>query len=357
MKQDLFIIIGCVCLGLVLTELTSSYFNAFIFMMMGSVGLLLLSFSRKQKKIKYRLFQTASIMLIVTIFEVIALLHHRVFIVNDVNNPRYTFGRAQYWGEDEELGYKPRPSTLVRAHRKINGNLVYDTDYSFSSDSLRNTKSNKQSQCAFIFFGGSRVFGEGLPDIQTLPYQFSRKLNYNYNVANYAFHGYGPHQMLRVLETGNPDLSKSKSGVIFYLLNLDDRERISGNLEYIRRGPKYILKEGELKYVGDLTGIGGMFNSSYDFKNSIISLLRQSRLVNLLFKINIGENTEKLEYRDELLLRIINKSEKIAREKYSSKFVIILANEENVENTMLIKLAYLSCSLKTGENNIFFKMV
>ena len=339
MKQDLFIIIGCVCLGLVLTELTSSYFNAFIFMMMGSVGLLLLSFSRKQKKIKYRLFQTASIMLIVTIFEVIALLHHRVFIVNDVNNPRYTFGRAQYWGEDEALGYKPRPSTFVRAHRKINGNVVYDTDYSFSSDSLRNTKSNKQSQCAFIFFGGSRVFGEGLPDIQTLPYQFSRKLNYNYNVANYAFHGYGPHQMLRVLETGNPDLSKSKSGVIFYLLNLDDREKISGNLEYIRRGPKYILKEGELKYVGDLTGIGGMFNSRYDFKNSVISLLRQSRLVNLLFKINIGENTEKLDYRDELLLRIINKSEKIAREKYKSKFVIILANEENVENTMLIKLA------------------
>ncbi len=339
MKQDLFIIIGCVCLGLVLTELTSSYFNAFIFMMMGTVGLLLLSYSRKQKKLKTRLFQTASIMLIVTLFEVIALLHYKVFIVNDADKPRYTFGRTQYWGKDEELGYKPPPTTLVRAHRKINGNVIYDTEYSFSSDSLRNTKSNKQSQCAFIFFGGSRIFGEGLPDIQTLPYQFSRKLNYNYNVANYAFHGYGPHQMLRVLETGSPDLSNSNSGVIFYLLAFDDSERISGSLEHLRRGPKYILKEGKLKYVGDLTGIGGIFNSRYDFKNSVISLLRHSQLVNSLFMINIGENTAKLDYHDELLLSIINKSKKIAREKYNRRFVVILKNGKNAGNNMLIKLA------------------
>jgi len=338
-KQDLLIIVGSVCLYLILTELTSAYFNAFVFFMMLAVALFLLSFSGKSKKVRLRLFQATSIMLVIALLEVVALLHYRVFVMNAADVPRYTFGRTQYWIEDKELGYKPRPSTLVRAHKRINSNVIYDTDYSFTADTLRTTKSNKQSQCTFLFFGGSRVFGEGLPDIQALPYQFSRKLNYNYNVMNYAFHGYGPHQMLRVLETGNLDLSKGKVAVIFYLLDPDDIDKISGSLERFRRGPKYILKEEKLKYVGDLTGIGGILNSSYDFKSSVISLLRHSQLINLLFKFIIDENTEKLDKRYELLLGIIKEADNLTKEKYNSKFIIILKNEKHVENNMLIKLA------------------
>jgi len=225
-KQDLLIVVGCVCLCFILIELTSAFFNAFVFFLMVAICLFLLSFSRKSKKTKLRLFQITSIMLAITLLEVLALLHYRVFILNAADVPRYNFGRTQYWVEDKGLGYTPRPSALVRAHKRTNGNVIYDTEYSFTADALRTTKSNKQSQCTFLFFGGSRVFGEGLPDIQALPYQFSRKLNYNYNVVNYAFHGYGPHQMLRVLETGNLDLSKGKVAVIFYLLDPDDIDKI-----------------------------------------------------------------------------------------------------------------------------------
>jgi len=320
-------------------ELTSTYFNAFVVFMMISVALFLLSFSRKSKKARFRFFQATSIMLAITLFEVVALLHFRTYVLNASDVPRYNFGRTQYWLEDKDIGYKPRPSMRVRAKKRSNGNAIYDADYSFTSDGLRTTKSNKQSQCTFLFFGGARAFGEGLADIQALPYQFSRALNYNYNVLNYAFHGYGPHQMLRVLETGSSVISKGKIGVIFYLLAPNDINKIVGNLELFRRGPKYILKEEKLKYVGDLTGLGGIFNSRYDFKNSVISLLRDSQLINLLFKFVNGENTEKLDKRYELLLGIINEADKLAREKYNSKLVIILKNEENVGNNIQIKLA------------------
>jgi len=337
-KVDLLVIVGCLCLSLVLIELTSSYFDAFVLFFMTTVALFLLHFSRKAKKTELIFLRIALITFVITLFEICALLHYRVFILNAEDAPRYNYGRTQYWVEDDELGFKPNPSVLINARKRMNSNVIYDTDYSFTSDALRTTKSNKKPRCTFLFFGGSRVFGEGLPDIQALPYQFSRKLNYNYNVLNYAFHGYGPHQMLRVLETGSSDLSKGKIAVIFYLLAPDDLNKITGNLERFRRGPKYILKEGKLKYVGDLTGIGGIYNSHYDFKNSVISLLRHSQLINSLFKFIMGENSEELDKHYELLLGVINEAGKLAREKYNSKFVIILQNEENSGNNMLIKL-------------------
>jgi len=306
--------------------------------MMISVALFLLSFSRKSKKARFRFFQAISIMLAITLFEVVALLHFKTYVLNASDVPRYNFGRTQYWLEDKDLGYKPRPSMRVRAKKRSNGNAIYDADYSFTSDGLRTTKSNKQSQCTFLFFGGARAFGEGLADIQALPYQFSRALNYNYNVLNYAFHGYGTHQMLRVLKTWSSVISKGKIGVIFYLLAPNDINKIVGNLELFRRGPKYIVTNGRLKYVGDLMGAGGIFNSRNDFKNSVISLSRHSQLINLVLKI-IDDDAEKIDKRYELLLAIISEASNLVTVKYDSKLVIILNNEEDVENNMRIDLA------------------
>jgi len=341
MKQNVLIVGVCILIFWVLFNVTSSHFNGFIFLLMVSVCFFLIGNGQpiQTQTARSILIKLTMVICIITVLEVAALLHYRIFIQNAVDAPRYSYGRTQYWIEDDELGYKPRPSIFTRAQKEVNNKIVYDTEYTIDSHGLRKTKSAGMAQCNFLFFGGSRVFGEGLPDIQALPYQFSSKLNYNYNVLNYAFHGYGPHQMLRVLETGNLDLSKGNVAVIFYLLAPDDLDKISGNVERFRRGPKYILKEEKLKYVGDLTGIGGIFNSLYDFKSSVISLLRHSQLINLLFKLINSENTEKLDKRYELLLGIINEADKFAREKYNSKFVIILKNEENVGNNILIKLA------------------
>jgi len=145
--------------------------------MMISVALFLLSFSRKSKKARLRLFQASSIMLAITLLEVVALLHHRVFIQNAADAPRYNYGRTQYWVEDDELGYRPRPSILNRARKGVNNKTVYDTEYTIDSHGLRKTRSNATAQCSFLFFGGSTAFGEGLPDTHTLPSQFTESAN------------------------------------------------------------------------------------------------------------------------------------------------------------------------------------
>jgi len=339
MKQNVLTVGVCILIFWVLFNITSSQFNGFIFLLMASVCFFLLGYWQSNQAARSILIKFSMVISIITVLEIVALLHYRIFIQNAVDAPRYNYNRTQYWIEDDELGYRPRPSIFTRARKEVNNKIVYDTEYTINSHGLRKTKSAGMAQCNFLFFGGSRIFGEGLPDIQALPYQFSRKLNYNYNVLNYAFHGYGPHQMLRVLETGNLDLSKGNVAIIFYLLAPDDLDKISGNLERFRRGPKYILKEGKLKYVGDLTGLGGIFNSFYDFKNSVISLLRHSQLIILLFKFINDENTVKLDKRNELLLGIINEADNLTREKYNSKFIIILKNEKHVESNMLIKLA------------------
>ncbi len=307
--------------------------------MMLSVAFFLLGFSRQSKKTRFRFFQTSLIIFVITLFEVAALLYFRIYVLNASDMAKYNFGSTQYWVEDKDLGYKPRPSTLIRAKKKTNDKLIYDADYTFTSDGLRTTKSNNQSKCSFLFFGGARVFGEGLADIQTLPYQFSSKLNYNFNVLNYAFQGYGPHHMLRMLETGDSVESEGKIEVIFYLLTPNDINKITGNLEHFRRGPKYIIKNGEVKYAGDLTGVGGIFNSPYDFKNSVISISRHSQLINLVLKYIIDDAAEKNGKHHDLLSNIIIETNRFAREKYNSKLLIILNNGDNVKNNLRINLA------------------
>ena len=50
-----------------------------------------------------------------------------------------------------------------------------------------------------VFFGGSNTFGEGVEDNQTMPFFFAAAAP-DTAVYNYGFCGYGPQQMLALLE-------------------------------------------------------------------------------------------------------------------------------------------------------------
>ena len=66
------------------------------------------------------------------------------------------------------------------------------------------------------FFGGSQTFGEGLNDDETIPALVQKKTRVH-RVYNYAYRGYGPHQMLRMIETNAlKDQLKETNGIAFY---------------------------------------------------------------------------------------------------------------------------------------------
>jgi hypothetical protein len=109
--------------------------------------------------------------------------------------------------------------------------VIYDVTYTIDDHLLRKTISSRSGP-AIAFFGDSFVFGEGLPDNETLPQVFSDIEGRKLRVLNFAFSGYGPQQFLRALETRIYD-------------NLLSDSRL-----FVLRAPRYVLRDGRVTYAG-----------------------------------------------------------------------------------------------------------
>jgi len=152
------------------------------------------------------------------------------------------------------LGSGPTPSNRVRTYARYHptGTMLFDGAVSINEHSFRETRGNPDSDETYIFLGCSVTFGYGLSDHQTMPYYFSKAMNFEKQVMNFAFSGYGVHQALRDLETdyhasqAGLDSRKVK-GVFFglidgHILRMDDTR--------YTKSPYYILRNGRPVYAG-----------------------------------------------------------------------------------------------------------
>ena len=148
---------------------------------------------------------------------------------------------------DDELGYAPDPGSQVTA-RKMHGNeVVYDVVYTIDQDGRRVTPAAKGngSPACLLLFGDSVTFGEGVNDEETFSFRVGQLLHEEYQVSNLAFSGYGPHQMLSVLEAGRvvPDANCSSRRFV-YLAIPEHIARVAGLTSWDRHGPRYRLGSG-----------------------------------------------------------------------------------------------------------------
>ena len=327
-----YVLCGCTILFISLLYLTSSRYSALLLFIVTSVGFFILFFEAESSRYKNGLSMLTMVFIYLAVFEFGAHLYDKIFIDRS-EAPIFNGILRSYYVTGGELGYQPKPSKRIHARKEIGGRIIYDVEYTFNADALRKTRSNPLADCSYLFFGDSFVFGEGLHDTQTLPYQFSKGLNYNYDVINFGFHGYGPHQMLRSLELGMPDkLIKNKVSTVFYIFLPQHIFRSSGLTRWNRFGPKYIYnKNGHLHYAGTLNLMGGLFESRTDFVQAILSLLRNSRL--FIFAYGFPE-TQKQKYIQRginLLTSIMARAERIVTEKYGADFVIVTWSDPSSE--------------------------
>ena len=162
---------------------------------------------------------------------------------------KYTGGHNAY---DDILGYAPKKSNTIVSKKYKGDQLLYDVTYTIGDDGLRITPKYELSdvnQCV-IFFGGSFTFGEGVNDDETMPYFVGKKSKYN--TYNFAFYGYGPHQMLSALEHGIVDkIVECEPTIVIYQAPSSHVQRSAGLSEWDKHGPKYILlSDGSVKYDG-----------------------------------------------------------------------------------------------------------
>ena len=158
---------------------------------------------------------------------------------------------GDYYVSDAVRGYAAGANVKKRIRKSRKERVLYEVVYTTNGNGLRvaphdlaekGEEQRKNSENA-IFFGDSFTYGEGLNDHETLPYLFEALSGGRYRVYNFGFHGYGPHQMLRIIETGW--LEKIVSGpqpmVVVYEALIEHIERVSGKMIWDARVPRYKL--------------------------------------------------------------------------------------------------------------------
>jgi hypothetical protein len=172
---------------------------------------------------------------------------------------------------DSLCGYRPKPETEVKITCWKEGEIVYHVRYHFDEYSRRYVPGTGQLDQTgsphVVFMGGSCTFGENINDTETLPSQFAA-LNPEYTVYNYAFIGYGPQQMLALLES---DVLRShlpsNHGVLVYGAIPDHVRRAAGSYTTLSWGsdfPRYANAHGALKRMGSFANSRRRLTTFYD---------------------------------------------------------------------------------------------
>ena len=254
-----------------------------------------------------------------------ALIHIKIKNTLD-SNITYNQSTRVYWDTDAALGYAPQGPREVDASKSNATGRVYEARYTINEHSLRQTQSYAGGDCSFWFFGGSFTFGEGLNDNETLPYYFSRALDSRHQVINFGFHGYGPHQMLKNIRSGQADkASANPPSRSFYIWIPNHVWRASGLTPWNIYGPRYIASPGStLQQYG---------NFNWPFPYSIINnidasfflgLLRNSALFRLFYGYPRQELSDNLETAIQRLVDIITAAKQELKSRYNSSLIVII---------------------------------
>ena len=173
------------------------------------------------------------------------------------------FVHGNYWLEDNELGYRPRPSgsySAIMRERKTS-QPVYNVRYGIDDEGLRKTYPSDavSAKSCVVFFGCSFTFGEGLSDEESLPYLFGKDMGSTVKVYNLGFHGYGPHQMLAAIESGKIKKllqnCENKPITAYFTTARFHIPRVAGKTFWDKSGPWYEVQGDHLTRRGQFSDL------------------------------------------------------------------------------------------------------
>jgi hypothetical protein len=235
---------------------------------------------------------------------------------------------------DEVLGYKPNPNTTHTGTRTKDGQTIYSITYATDSNSLRITPvdTTKPKDKYALFFGCSMTFGEGVQSNETLPYYFG-KFDEEYRPYNFAYSGYGPHQMLARLETPQvKEIVKEKTGIGFYIYINDHVNRVIGtmtNYGYNGGNAPYYHQQGN--------GIkrDKLFKDARRTRSWIYETLLKSNILKL-FKIGYPFKITEEDY--QLTAEIMAESARLYKEQFGNDNFYVIIYPTLIDSTLIIRL-------------------
>ncbi len=218
------------------------------------------------------------------------------------------------------LGKKTSENSKYIERRYAGEELVFSYTHTTNEFGWRNVtgKDSLISKEAVLFFGCSYTYGLGVEDDETTASQLQSSVGSEYSVFNFAGNGYGPHQMLAILENDLEEeaIADKRPRVAIFQALQDHLSRITGEAVWDLQGPNYELTENnELVY-------SGAFNTQV--KAGFKKLVAKSFLLRRIF---LGQ-TQISDHEIDLMAHIVKNSSDLFEEKYDGKFYVILWEEK-----------------------------
>lgn len=214
--------------------------------------------------------------------------------------------------DDPVLGYRPRPGTRVLATATLGDTTVFRATYTITADGTRATPAAPAGADTYLFVGDSFMFGQGLPDGETLPAQFAEAKGLQVRTIDLAAPGYGPNHWVRALETGR--VAGPVKAVIAWSIppHLD---RVTGDAEWLGSSPRYVLEGGVLRHTGSF--------AENRWRHPLDGLAYLAR-ENFAFAQAIGREQRQAE-QIELLIALMVRLGELARERLQAPLIVILS--------------------------------
>ena len=221
------------------------------------------------------------------------------------------------------LGSLPVPNTVTEFTEFLDGRTIADVTYRIDASGLREISAAVQGRPRRVaFFGCSFMFGHGVEENQTLPYYFVRDAGDTFEGFNFAGEGWGPHQMLREIETGFVRRVAGVPDLAIYEAIPDHLRRVAGRAPW-EDGPKYKLCRGE-----DACYAGPFHSAYYEICRH---WLEQSWIVKF-FESHFASFSRPSDI--PLFLAVLRKTRSLL-EKNGTRFVIVLWDQNELARAMI----------------------
>ncbi|MBN1558942.1 hypothetical protein JW998_01740 [candidate division KSB1 bacterium] len=320
------IISGLVCCAAVIFSLLSlNYFVApFVWLGMSWLAVTLYFFAGAKEKTRLLLINVIVVLFTLTSFEAFVWLYTARAIKN-IKQVGDLYIKDFYFRKDDILGYSPNKNVKANTKKYYKDQLLYDVDYTIDEHGLRQSPPCDRSDHheAIIFFGCSFAFGEGLKDHETIPYQVGTLSGGAYQIYNFGFHGYGPHQMLAAIENGyiQKVLENSAPTHIIYIGLVEHALRSAGKISWDNHAPRYSLQDGHIYHAG-------RFDDGMIYTHAILApaveYLKKSHIYQKIAEKRRVMTDEDLE----LFLEIVERSQiELAHIYPAAKFHVIMWND------------------------------
>ncbi len=244
----------------------------------------------KKTWLKYAFICIFSLSLPLTLVEGYHYILHIIFPVSSTQHGGVN--DKQLIITDDNLGYAANPNISFNSIGKHKDIEAYNVTYTIDDKGRRITPKAPHAKTAIVLLGCSFTFGEGLNDKETFAWQLGEALGEDYQVFNFGLSGYGPHQMLAILEAGIPELASYDKVLAYYTNIYGHQNRITGASPWDSQGPRYLLQNNKAVRSGSFAHNPPLFfegKMEYWLDKSLTFRFHKREIINRLMPIQSQE--------------------------------------------------------------------